>query len=201
MGSPGMSPVLVLCPWVGEGTLIGAHLPDAEPRILAVTARRGMVLISMDVEGSWQRIGLIADLAGCFKRHGFSIDTIASSQTNVTVALDPAANHLEESALVPLLADLGRMSAPRVEGRAAAVSVVGSSVRALLHELGPILGLLRDEPVRMLAHAANDLSLTLIVDESAGSRVVQALHGALFEGDPGQAKARSASCGGSQPGV
>lgn len=163
-----------------QGTLVTSRGRDEDHRILAVTARRGMALVSMDVEGSWQRIGLIADLAGCFKRHGFSIDTIASSQTNVTVALDPAANRLEPSALAPLLADLARISTPRVAEHAAAVSVIGSSVRALLHELGPILGRLRHEPVRMLAHAANDLSLTLIVDESAADRVVRELHGALF---------------------
>jgi len=163
-----------------EGTVISSEAVAGAPRVKAVSSRKGILLVSMELEGDWQRVGVIADLATCFKRHGLSLDALASSQTHVTVALDPAANRLESDVLDPLLAELAEHARPRLIGPTASVSVIGSSMRAILHELGPILERLEDEEVHLLAHAANDLSLTFIVDEGAADRVVQGLHAELF---------------------
>jgi aspartokinase len=43
----------------------------------------------------WHEVGFLADAFEVFKRHGVSIDLVSTSETNVTVSLDPAANSLD----------------------------------------------------------------------------------------------------------
>ena len=47
------------------------------------------MLVSMESIGMWQQVGFLADVFERFKRHGLSVDLIGSSETNVTVSLDP----------------------------------------------------------------------------------------------------------------
>ncbi len=169
------------------GTVISASAV-AEAGVKAVSERKGIVLVSMDVDGDWQGVGVIADIAACFKAHGLSIDLLASSQTNLTVALDPRANYLEDEVLEPLLADLAEISDPRVIRPAAAVSLVGSGIRAILHQWASALELFEEEEVYLVAQSANDLSLTLVVNESSADRLVCRIHGRLF---PDQVSATS----------
>jgi diaminopimelate decarboxylase/aspartate kinase len=134
----------------------------------------------MDVEGDWQGIGVIADITACFKAHGISIDLLASSQTNVTVALDPRANHLDDEVIEPLIADLEELSEPRVIRPTATVSLVGTGIREILHEWATVLELFEDEEVYMVSQAANDLSLTLLVNDSSADVLVRRIHDRLF---------------------
>ncbi len=162
------------------GTVISASAVE-EAGVKAVSERKGIVLVSMDVDGDWQGVGVIADIAACFKDHGISIDLLASSQTNLTVALDPRANYLEDEVLEPLLADLAEISEPHLIRPAAAVSLVGTGIRAILHQWASVLELFEDEEVYLVAQSANDLSLTLVVNESSADRLVGRIHGRLFD--------------------
>ncbi|HUF77930.1 MAG TPA: aspartate kinase, partial [Thermoanaerobaculia bacterium] len=166
-------PIHVRCTPAPElpGTVISSPAPGG-PAVRAVSARRGIVLVSMEVEGDWQGIGVIADITARFKVHGLSIDQLASSPTNLTVALDPRANDLGDETLDPLLEDLRQLCVPRLIRPAASVSLVGSGIRAVLHQWAGVLELFEDEKVYLVAQAANDLSLTLVVDESSAERLV-----------------------------
>jgi diaminopimelate decarboxylase/aspartate kinase len=161
------------------GTIISAAAPR-EAVVRAVSERKGIVLISMQVDGDWQGIGVIADITACFKTHGLSIDLLASSQTNITAALDPRANHLEDEVLEPLLDDLRELCSPQVIRPAASVSLVGTGIRKILHEWAGVLELFEDEPVYLVAQAGNDLSLTLVVNQSSADRLVRRIHDRLF---------------------
>jgi len=162
------------------GTVI-AHDPEHNrPGIKGVVTRQEMVTIQLSVEESWQRIGLIADIGAAFRDHGLSIDMLSSSMTHVTVALDPVANQLTDSVVEGLLKELESIGAPELVRPTAAVSVVGTSIGDLLHELGPFLQHFEHENVHLVSHAASDLSLTVLVDETASDRLVQKLHDRLF---------------------
>jgi bifunctional diaminopimelate decarboxylase / aspartate kinase len=116
-----------------------------------------------------------------FKANGLSIDLLASSQTNITAALDPRANHLDDETLDRLLDDLRELCSPRVIRPAAAVSLVGTGIRTILHEWAGVLELFEDETVYMVSQSANDLSLTLVVNESSAGRLVERIHERLFD--------------------
>ncbi len=159
-----------------EGTVITAHGEDGGAQVKAVTLKKGITLISMETVGMWHSVGFLADAFQVFKDHGLSVDLVSTSETNVTVSLDPAANTLDDTTTSALVADLERLCRVEVIGPCAAVSLVGRNIRAILHKLGDALELFEEHKVYLLTQAANDLNLTFVVDEDQGDRLVTRLH-------------------------
>ncbi|HET9693381.1 MAG TPA: aspartate kinase, partial [Steroidobacteraceae bacterium] len=82
-----------------EGTVVTATGGDGGARVKAVCTKKGITLISMDTLGMWHQVGFLADAFAVFKEHGLSVDLVSTSETTVTVSLDPAANTLDARAL------------------------------------------------------------------------------------------------------
>lgn len=162
------------------GTVISASGPAGGPQVKAVSSRNGLTLVSLETVGMWQQVGFLAQAFEVFARHGLSVDSVSTSETNVTVTLDPQANTLEPAVLPALLEDLSAFCTPRVVAPASSLSLVGRGIRAILHELGPVLEVFEELKVYLLTQAANDLNLTFVVDEEQSERLVRQLHGLLF---------------------
>ncbi len=161
------------------GTLVTA-VADGSPRVKAVSHRKGIALVSMNTVGMWHQVGFLADAFALFKKHGLSVDLVATSESSVTVSLDGA--QVPEA----LLTDLATICRPRVIAPVAAVSLVGRRIRAILHRLGPVVERFEEHRVHLLSQAASDLNLTVVVDEDQAEPLVAALHALLFsevEGD------------------
>ncbi|HEX9668314.1 MAG TPA: bifunctional aspartate kinase/diaminopimelate decarboxylase [Thermoanaerobaculia bacterium] len=163
------------------GTVVSAASPVADPQVKAIAVRRGITLVSMETAGMWREVGFLADVFARFARHGLSVDAVSSSETNVTVSLDSAAGALDPGALDALLDDLRRRCEARAIGPAAALSLVGRGIRAILHELAPVLELFAELKVHLLTQSASDLNLTVVVDEEESERLARDLHGLLFQ--------------------
>lgn len=164
------------------GTVIGAKRADQMPGVKALSTKKGINLISMDSLDMWQQAGFLANVFACFKEHGLSVDQVSTSEMNVTVTLDPTANTLTDEIVEALLEDLQRFCrARRIEG-CAAVSLVGTGIRSILHRLGEALQLFEEPSVYMVTQSASDLNLTFIVDEEHATRLLAKLHRELFKG-------------------
>ncbi len=167
-----------------EGTVITAHGGNGDAHVKAVTVKKGITLISMDTMGMWHSVGFLADAFQVFKNHGLSVDLVSTSETNVTVSLDPAANTLNQTALNALVDDLVQLCRVEVFGPCAAVSLVGKSIRGILHKLGNALELFAEQKIYLVTQAANDLNLTFVVDEEQGDRLVARLHEITIHDNP-----------------
>lgn len=163
-----------------EGTVITSEVPDFGPQVKAISTKKNLPLVSMETVGMWQQVGFLADVFGHFKRHGLSIDLIATSETNITVSLDPVANALDKQQLQHLIVDLTKICQAKQLGPCAAVSLVGRNIRAILHKLGPIFEVFEEQKVYMMSQASSDLNLTFVVNEDQVERLVRTLHAALF---------------------
>jgi diaminopimelate decarboxylase/aspartate kinase len=175
-------PLQVLCTDRPEapGTIVWQSGAPGGPQVKAVSSRRGITLVSMETVSMWQEVGFLAEVFACFARHGLSIDSVSTSETNVTVSLDPGANALEAAVLQELLRDLARHCEPRLIGPAASLSLVGRGIRTILHQLGPLLEAFEELKIHMVTQSASDLNLTFYVDEEPSERLVRQLHGLLF---------------------
>jgi diaminopimelate decarboxylase/aspartate kinase len=162
------------------GTSISVGAPDRGARVKAISSRRGITLVSMETPGMWQQVGFLADIFSVFKRHGLSIDLVSTSEMNVTVSLDPAANELDQGALDAVIADLAPYCTARVIGACASVTLVGRNIRGVLPHLGPALEVFEEKKIHLVSQAASDLNLTLVVDEREADRLVRRLHDLLF---------------------
>ena len=72
-----------------EGTVISADVADSARQVKAIAIKKGITLVSMDSPGMWHQVGFLADAFQVFKEQGISVDLISTSETNVTVSLDP----------------------------------------------------------------------------------------------------------------
>jgi diaminopimelate decarboxylase/aspartate kinase len=113
-----------------EGTHISAAGGDGAARVKAVCIKKGITLVSLDSPGMWHEVGFLADAFQVFKRHGLSVDQVSTSETNVTVSLDPQANTIDGAALERLTADLSQLCRAQIIGPCASVSLVGRNIAA-----------------------------------------------------------------------
>lgn len=162
------------------GTVVSSAGLETGPAVKAVSARSGITLVTMETLGMWQQVGFLAEVFATFALHGLSIDSVSTSETNVTVTLDPGANVLEGDALAAVSRDLEALCEPRVIAPAAALSLVGRGIRGILHELSPVLEVFEEMKVHLMTQAASDLNLTFVVDEDQSERLVKQLHSLLF---------------------
>ena len=165
------------------GTEIGPRTTDPSGRVKAVSARRGIRLVEMSTSGMWQQVGFLADAFAQFRKHGLSIDLVSTSETTVTVSLDPLANSLEPATLARLQRDLEPFCRVRLIENCAAISLVGRRMRANLHRLAPVLELFDERRVHLVSQAANDLNFTVVVDDEDAPRLVQQLHALVIKAD------------------
>jgi diaminopimelate decarboxylase/aspartate kinase len=164
-----------------EGTVVSANVADSAAQVKAIAIKKGITLVSMDTLGMWHQVGFLADAFQIFKQEGLSVDLVSTSETNVTVSLDPAANTLDSSALDRLTAALGELCRVEILGPCASLSLLGHNIRGILHELGSAFELFQDQKIYLVTQAANDLNFTFVIDESQGDRLVQQLHERLIQ--------------------
>ena len=163
------------------GTTIAASEEGRAPGVKAISTRRGLVLVSMETVGMWQQVGFLADVFEQFKRHGLSVDMLGSSETNVTVSLDPSDNLVSSNVLEALCADLARVCRVKVIAPCSAVTLVGRGMRSLLHRLSDVLAEFGRERVHLISQSSNDLNLTFVVDEDLADGMLPRLHELLIQ--------------------
>lgn len=162
------------------GTVISLPSGERRPGVKAISSKKGVTLISMETVGMWQQVGFLADAFNTFKAHGLSIDQVSTSETNVTVSLDPTANALTNEVIESLLAELNAFCQAREISPATAVSLVGTGIRSILHQLGDALQLFEEQRIYIVTQSSNDLNITFVVDEDQAVRLVKKLHESLF---------------------
>lgn len=165
-----------------EGTIVSANVADSAAQVKAIAIKKGITLVSMESPGMWHQVGFLADAFQIFKQEGMSVDLVSTSETNVTVSLDPTANTLDSAALDRLTAALSELCRVEILGPCASLSLLGHNIRGILHELGSAFELFQDQKIYLVTQAANDLNFTFVIDESQGDRLVQQLHERLMQG-------------------
>ena len=164
-----------------HGTVITSSPAGGDTaQVKAIAFKKGITLISMDSPGMWHQVGFLADVFQVFKAQGLSVDLVSTSETNVTVTLDPAANALDDAAVATLVQALAPLCRAQVLGPCAALSLVGRNIRGILHDLGEALALFEEQRIYLVSQAANDLNFTLVIDEAQGERLVVQLHELLI---------------------
>jgi len=163
-----------------EGTVISMAPGEGAAQVKAIALKKGITLVSMDSPGMWHEVGFLADAFKVFKDHGMSVDLVSTSETNVTVSLDPGANTLDSHNVQALLTDLGRLCRAQLIGPCASLSLLGRNIRAILHRLGDALELFEEQKIYLVSQAANDLNFTFVIDEVQGERLVRQLHDLLI---------------------
>ncbi len=169
------------------GTHIGPRSAETDAQVKGIVSRSNITLVMMDNPSMWRQVGFLADAFECFRRHGFSIDLVATSEASVTVSLDPGRAGVDnEETLAALVTDLSSLCDVQLRSACVSISLVGNAIRTILGRLSEALDVFQDRKVHMVTQSANDLNLTLVVDKDHADKLVQKLHELLISPQAGQ---------------
>ncbi|NNK34231.1 MAG: bifunctional aspartate kinase/diaminopimelate decarboxylase, partial [Xanthomonadales bacterium] len=164
-----------------DGTRIGRRKVSEEAQVKGVVSRDDVTVITMDNPSMWHQAGFLADAFAVFKRHGYSVDLISTSEATVTVSLDPQAlAHADEDRMKAFLDDLESLCRVTVHQGCVSISLVGNAIRTILGRLSAALDVFQDRHVHLVTQSANDLNLTLVVDPEHSLSLVRKLHQLLI---------------------
>lgn len=163
------------------GTRIAARSSQEEAQVKGVVSRDNITVITMENPAMWHQAGFLADAFAVFKRHGYSVDLVSTSEATVTVSLDPQVPaHYDERRMAAFLADLEDLCRVTMHGGCVSISLVGNAIRTILGRLSAALDVFQDRHVHMVTQSANDLNLTLVVDPEHALGLVRKLHQLLI---------------------
>ena len=163
------------------GTKIVARSPREEAQVKGVVSRDNITVITMENPAMWHQAGFLADAFAVFKRHGYSVDLVSTSEATVTVSLDPQVPaHYDADRMAAFLADLEDLCRVGVHNGCVSISLVGNAIRTILGRLSAALDVFQDRQVHMVTQSANDLNLTLVVDPEHAVSLVRKLHHLLI---------------------
>lgn len=162
-----------------DGTLISDYPGGDAPAVKAISSRKGISVVSMETVGMWREVGFLTEAFRCFSDMGLSIDLVSTAESNVTVTLDTGREAIDAGTLARLRQSLERMCRVRIIENTEVVSLVGQKIRAMLHEIGPALGVFAEQRIHLVSQAASDLNLSFVVDEGQAHRLIKQLHGDL----------------------
>lgn len=163
-----------------QGTEITGLEAPADERPKAVCSRSGITVITIDNPQMWHQVGFLAAIFAEFKKHALSVDMISTSQTSLTVTLDPALNPVAETRTDELYGGLSIYGDITVTSNCVAISIVGRRIRANLHRISPFLEIFEDRRVHLVTQSANDLNITFVVDEEEAPKLAHELHSLLI---------------------
>src|SRR5690606_23275033 len=153
---------------------------DTVPGVKALCRRDGVVLVSMETIGMWQQVGFLADIFEHFRRHGLSVDLIGSSETNVTVSLDPSENLVNTDVIARLSEDLARSGRMQFIAACSAIRLGGRGMGWLRRRLSDVWAAFDRERVHLISQSSNDLNLPFVIDEADADGLLQDLHDGLI---------------------
>jgi diaminopimelate decarboxylase/aspartate kinase len=165
-----------------SGTRIGLG-GEVRPGIKAITCQQNMAVMLLENLDARYQVGFLAGVFDVFRRHGVSVDLVATSETTTTVAINCAANHLEGAGLNRLEDDLQNLCKVKSFPRAVCVNLVGHGARTALSRLGGVLQCFDDRPLLMVSQSANDLCLSLLVEEGDHGPLLHGAHELLIPPD------------------
>lgn len=162
------------------GTWVEDRKLDVEPGVKAIAIKRPTHLLSVESMQMWNEVGFLAEFFGLFKAHGFSVDLISTSETNLTVTIDrePGDEHRYQQ----LKEGLITYGCVKSRGECASISLIGLAIRSILPRISSSLNIFEDYPIHLLTQAANDLSLTYVVNDEHADKIASELHQLLFSG-------------------
>lgn len=166
------------------GTTVSLSNYSSNLPIKAVITRYNVLLINITSLTMWQQVGFLADVFQCVKEHRLSIDLISTSESSVTLSLDGSHHPVDTTQVDALLKKLNEFSKATLVGPCASISLVGQNIRRALHQLSGAFELFKSQQIHLLSQAANDLNLTVVVDQNQAERLSKKLHTKLIDHNP-----------------
>jgi aspartate kinase len=159
----------------GRFTTIRSH--TAVGRSVTALASRGpIVLLTVTSTRMLAQAGFLARLFEVFGRLGVSVDLVATAEVSVSLSVEA------DAPLDKLRSELERFATVSIQRNRAIVALVGEELRKSSGIAARAFRALEDINVELISMGANEINLSLVVEQGQAAESVRRLHAAFFEG-------------------
>jgi aspartate kinase len=161
----------------GVGTVILPFGGTGSTAPTAVTAKRGVAMLSVTSNRMYDAKGFLATLFKILHDHDLVVDLVSTSEVTVSCTVNDA-KKLRRA--LPTLEHLGTVE---IDEDRAILAVVGEGLKNHRCAVGDIFSALgaSEIPAEMITQAASRTSISCVIPESEVERAVGVVHHALFE--------------------
>ena len=156
----------------GTGIFGKERIPDG---IKSVSSKENIQVINIFSTKMINTSGFLSRVFGVFSDFGIPVDMISTSEANISVTVDGAAD------IAPVVERLSAFADVTVDRAKAQVSVIGKNLVGSRGIFEALAGALSDQPVYMISQGSSFINLTVVVDRDACRDVVRDIHRNLFE--------------------
>ncbi len=158
------------------GTVItreGGHQPTP---VTSIAYKEGQRVVTIESPGMLGQYGFLARVFEVVARHEVDIDMVSTSEISVSMTTEEAGR------LQAMVEGLEALGAVTVADHKALICVVGHGIGRSPGVAARVFAALADAGVNveMISHGANNINLSLVVDDTEINAAVLALHRALF---------------------
>jgi len=157
----------------GRFTTIRHDVTSRRP-VTALATRGPVTVMTVTSTRMLDQSGFLAGLFEVFGRLGVSVDMIATAEVSVSMTVE------NDAPLEDLRAALSRFAKVEVSKDRAIVAVVGERLKQTQGLAARIFGCLADINVEMISMGANEINLSLVVEQRFAAETVRRLHATLF---------------------
>jgi len=156
----------------GRFTTISAEVRTGRP-ITALASRGPVTVLTVSSTRMLAQSGFLARLFEVFGRRGVSVDLVATAEVSVSLTVEA------EVPLKPLLQDLEAFATVQVHEGRSIIAAVGERLKSTPGIGARLLTSLGDINVEMISMGANEINLSLVVQQEHTSEALRRLHRVL----------------------
>jgi len=163
----------------GNGTCVCGDAPRSRTTFRAITAKRGMMVVSVRSPRMLGANGFLRGVFEALERHGSAADLVSTSEVSVSIALQPTRD------LEALLRDLRKLGEVDVEDHKAIICLVGKDIlgcvgiAASVFETVAAAGI----NVHMISQGASEINVGFVIEDDDVREAVRELHRVFFEAE------------------
>jgi aspartate kinase len=165
----------------GRFTTISRESASGQP-VTALASRGPVTVLTVTTPRMLGGSGFLASFFDAFGRRGVSVDLVSTSEVSVSATVDG------NEAVDELAADLAELGEVKISRGRAVVALVGERLLKTPGVPGRALGALSEINVEMISLGANEINLSLVVEQGQAADAQRALHAAFFETQREQAE-------------
>jgi aspartate kinase len=156
----------------GRFTTISAQVRTGRP-ITALASRGPVTVLTVSSSRMLAQSGFLARLFEVFGRRGVSVDLVATAEVSVSLTVEA------DEPLKALLQDLSAFATVEIHEGRAIIAAVGERLKSTPGLGAQLLTALGDINVEMISMGANEINLSLVVQQENTSEALRRLHRVL----------------------
>jgi aspartate kinase len=159
------------------GTMIVSRREEAAARVTAVTAKRGIAVVTVQSNRMYNAYGFLANVFNVLEKLGVVVDLVSTSEVSLSFTVDRQ-DGLER--IRQALAPLGSVEV--AQGRAI-LSMVGEGMKFVPGTAGQMFSALGAAGVNieMISQGASEINISCVIKEEDTERGLRAVHQSFLE--------------------